>query len=222
MRRLLKPLEPKRSDVEFKVRLALTHYNNFPQIRLEGRSPLQLLTGIAPVQFLSQLNPLDNEPKLSFTKEVQEEDFANWHEYLKILHNNFALRQINLYNSFPTPLSEFKVGQIVMVITPSMNLSKTHHNPAAGPFIVKEKNNNTYDLLEIGSNKRIKRNGRFIKKLQVSEEVEKHLLEKSRDNHTTNKIEFPSTNITNKINKLHIKGTDITPVEKGYNLQERK
>lgn len=222
LRRALKPLEPKKSDIDFKAKLALSYYNNLPKIRLGGRSPLQLLTGATPTQYLTQLSPLDRVPQMEFT-EPTNDDFAQWHDHLVKLHNNFAIRQIDLYNSRPTPSGEFKVNDIVMIITPSLNIGHAHHNKAIGPFVVTGANKNTYDLVEAGSNKKMQRNGRFLKRLKVSNEDAELIRKQVRENHITNKILPTSAVIPARINKLRIKIAEKEPVEsEGYNLRKRK
>ena len=222
LRRLLKPLNPTRKDASFKFQLALNYYNTMPQSRLLGRSPLQMLTGAEPTMYLSQLHPDDQEAVTTFSTDPEEEDFAKWQESLKTLQVNFGVRQIQLYNKTDQPKGEFEIGDIVAVISPNVNLSKTLTNPALGPYMITEKQRNTYVLQCVISQTKIKRNGRFLKRLFLSEEQLAELRHHAKTSFDENRIEPIPEDAESRVNKiLYIKDPKSRVESDGYNLRPR-
>ena len=219
LRVLLKTLQPNASDFKFKVKISVNFYNSLPQARLGGRSPREILTGCPPRRLLSHLHPEDENPSTENFSDVDESDLSKWESYLIALHNEHALKEINRFNSITTPKSTFKIDQLVMVLDPVINLSKSKSPRASGPYIIEKVSGHTLSLVHAVDHTRIMRNQRFVRKMCLPEETVKSLISHQKQTWRDRKIITPKS--LTSADHLNIKIDEESPSSR-YSLRKRE
>ena len=219
LRALMKTLQTDASDFKFKVRICVNFYNSQPQSRLGERSPREILTGCAPRRYLSHLHPEDANPSTENFGDPEESDFSRWETYLNALHTEHALKEIERYNSISTPKSKYEVNDLVMVLDPVIQLSKSKAPKAAGPYIIEKIRRHTLTLVHVVDHTRIMRNARFCRRMSLPAETKKALIDHQRKTWRDGKIITPL--LLTSADQLSIKLDEPQPSPR-YQLRKRK
>ena len=221
LRILMKVLEPTSTDFKFKMNLAVNYYNSLPSIRLGNRSPREILTGCPPRRLLTHLHPEDLEPSEDFS-DPNEDSYSKWEEYLTALHNQHAIREIDRFNGIEVPKSSFKPKDLVMILDPIINLSKSRSPRATGPYIVEKVDKNTLTLRHCIDHSRLTRNARFVRKMCLSDEDREFLINHQENTYKDNKILTPNLLKFAEQISLNIDEPEETHSNQRYSLRPRK
>ena len=231
LRKILRSLETNNVNLNFHVTLAMSTYNGSPNSALGSKSPFEMVFGTPsrlPLMHLADRTPVDID---NMNDDVIESHRIKWLGYLQEHHKVSAQLHVDSYISklVQEPQKYFEKGEIVIIFTPRLRISKTDSSYATGPYFVHSRHSSSYELVHVITGERVKRNHRFVRKLKLTPQLEKAIMEKnvailSENLLTPLNCELSDTDL-NSLSKITFKGDlesdheDHTPK---YNLRSRK
>ena len=176
IRKILIALGTDHSNFKYNIQLAFARYNSSIQKNLGYMSPLECLTGLQsrPYFHFPQENSETDETDLP--EDLNSLYVQNWVDFLDVLQNSLSQYNYDKFILSDKIDNRYDIHDIVLVRTPRIELSKTRHYPLEGPFRILRKNKNVYSLEHCLSGQRILRNGRFLIKMRMSDELKQKLL----------------------------------------------
>ena len=218
----MKTLMATTEDFRFKIKLSAYFYNDQPQSRLGGRTPREMLTGVPPRQLLQFLRPEDQTQSNEF-EEPDEESFCKWTEYLNMLHCAHGLSELQRLNAIKLPKSTFEINDIVLILDPVLNLSKTKSAQAKGPYIVTAVSKQTLSLRHCVAHHKTTRNGRFVTKMRFSPEQAEQIILHEKRTFENNTVEpFDILRAPNALEQLNVNISEDLTAEPRYCLRKRQ
>jgi len=231
LRKILRSLETNNVNLNFHVNLAMSTYNSTPNSALGSKSPFEIVYGTpsrVPLMHFSDRKTFDIE---DIDEPTMENHRIKWLEYLKEHHKVSAQLHVDSYVSkiIQEPQKYFEKGDIVIIFTPKIRISKTDSAFATGPYLVHSRHSSSYELVHVITGERVKRNHRFVRKLKLTPKLETAIKEKnvailSENLLTPLNSELSDTDLES-LSKVTFKGDlesdqeDQTPK---YNLRSRK
>ena len=222
LRRLMKTLMADSDDFRFKIKMCAYFYNDLPQSNLGGRTPREIMTGVPPRQLLQFLRPEDQTQGKEF-EEPNEESFCKWTEYINMLHCAHGLSQLQRLNAVKLPKSTFAVNDIVLILDPVLQLSKSKSAQAKGPYIVTAVSKQTLSLRHCITHHKTTRNDRFVTKMRFSPEQTEQILEHEKRTFENNTVEpLDILRAPNALEQLNVNISEDSTAEPRYCLRKRQ
>ena len=217
LRSLMDNLEPNQTDFRTKFKLACNFYNARPQERLNNLSPSEVLHGADRPLVLGHLV---DPPVFVDSEEISEYSIAKWFEYLQQLQIKHAQSEYERYTLRNHENYTFEIGQFVSLTNPVINLSKLSGRFAEGPFLIRSRKRDTYEITHIFTRQTLTRNARFLRNLCIEEKVKQELFQFFQKN-INGDLPLPPLVSTSGY-KIDVEGLkDSEPKNTRYNLRQR-
>ncbi|CAG5104960.1 Oidioi.mRNA.OKI2018_I69.chr1.g1710.t1.cds [Oikopleura dioica] len=215
------------SNVQHKFDLAVSTYNHQVKSSLDMMTPMEVF-GIKPPRYFSAyLQHRQNESKCDSIREFTQN--------INILFKNLASFKLNRYlfkSEDSTPL--LSEGDIVVL---KENSLRKHDPGLSGPYVITNtRSNNCHDIENLFTSQKLMRNGRFLRKVHLSEEDKKNLTSKNlfirKSGHILfddNEIDLAKSSLEQEPefllqpqeSKTKPKPKSDSKVESSYNLRKR-
>ena len=223
IKRYIKIIKNNGDDIKFHTLQAINIYNNMPSKVLFNKSPFEVVFGIKPR--LALLFP-DFEEKINEYQEIdnyenlKKSDVFNWVEYLE----NHVLKlcsekATDFEGLVKSDLKKLEIGDFALIWHPQkVGENRVYRCPYSGPWEITERTLNSYKLRNVLTGEVARRNQRLLKKLDLTEKVQKQIDQLKKSLQSDNTI---FQNIDNDKIKL-IDYNIEEDIASGYNLRKRK
>ena len=140
-----------------------------------------------------------------------------------MLHCAHGLSQLQRLNAMKLPKSTFAVNDIVLVLDPVLNLSKSKSAQAKGPYIVTAVTKQTLSLRHCITHHKTTRNGRFVTKMRFSPEQAEQIIAHEKRTFENNTVEpLDILRAPNALEQLNVNISEDSTTEPRYCLRNRQ